>query len=211
MRLAPLAVFCALAAVIGVQGGGVLGGYAAFLLDFYLALSVVWTVILTAGWIVAGRSPIEVLRAVRQPVLIAFSTTSSEAAYPRTLEVLAAAGVRERVASFVLPLGYAFNLDGAMVYAAFAVLFIAQAYGVALSPGQIGLMLLLLLVSSKGVAAVPRAILVVVTATLPVFHIPAAGLALLLGVDQALDMGRSATNVLGNFVAACVVERFEEP
>ncbi|MHB8285174.1 MAG: dicarboxylate/amino acid:cation symporter [Caulobacteraceae bacterium] len=209
MRLAPAAVFCALAAVIAVQGAGVIGGYAAFLLDFYLALAVVWTAILAAGWMVGGRSPLSVLSAVRQPLLIAFSTTSSEAAYPRTLEVLAAAGVRERVSSFVLPLGYAFNLDGAMVYAAFAVLFIAQAYGVALSPGQIGLMLLLLLVSSKGVAAVPRAVLVVVATTLPVFHIPAAGLALLLGVDQMLDMGRSATNVLGNFVAACVVDKYE--
>jgi Na+/H+-dicarboxylate symporter len=211
MRLAPPAVFCALAAVVAVQGGGVIGGYAVFLLDFYLALTVVWAAILLAGWIAARRSPLGILRAVRQPVLIAFSTTSSEAAYPRTLEVLAAAGVRQRVASFVLPLGYAFNLDGAMVYAAFAVLFIAQAYGVALSLAQIGMMLLLLLVSSKGVAAVPRAVLVVVASTLPLFHIPPAGLALLLGVDQLLDMGRSATNVLGNFVAACVVERFEEP
>ena len=146
---------------------------------------------------------------MRQPLLIAFSTTSSEAAYPRTLEVLEASGVRARVASLVLPLGYAFNLDGAMLYATFAVLFIAQAYGVAMSSGQIVLMLLMLLAASKGVAAVPRAVLVVVAATLPTFHIPAAGVALLIGVDHLLDMGRSATNVLGNYIAACVVTHFE--
>ena len=209
MALAPPAVFCALAAATAVEGLALIGGYARFLGGFYLALAVLWALILGAGWAVAGRSPARVIGAMRQPLLIAFSTTSSEAAYPRTLEVLEASGVRAGVASFVLPLGYAFNLDGAMLYATFAVLFIAQAYGVAMSGGQVALMLLMLLAASKGVAAVPRAVLVVVAATLPSFHIPAAGVALLIGVDHLLDMGRSATNVLGNYVAACVVDRFE--
>ena len=209
MALAPAAVFCALAAAMAMQGLDLLGAYARFLGGFYLALGSLWVLILGAGWAVAGRSPVDVLRALRQPLLIAFSTTSSEAAYPRTLEVLEATGVRPGVASFVLPLGYAFNLDGAMLYATFAVLFIAQAYGVVMSGGQVALMLLMLLAASKGVAAVPRAVLVVVATTLPTFHIPAAGVALLIGVDHLLDMGRSATNVLGNYVAACVVDRFE--
>jgi Na+/H+-dicarboxylate symporter len=204
MALAPPAVFCALAAATAENGLSLVGGYARFLGGFYLALMALWAVILGAGW-----SPLAVLRAMRQPLLIAFSTTSSEAAYPRTLEVLERTGVRPRVASFVLPLGYAFNLDGAMLYATFAVLFIAQAYGVAMSGGQVALMLLMLLAASKGVAAVPRAVLVVVAATLPAFHIPAGGVALLIGVDHLLDMGRSATNVLGNYVAACAVDRFE--
>ena len=209
MALAPPAVFCALAAATAVQGLELVGGYARFLGEFYLALAVLWVLILGAGWAVAGRSPARVIAAMRQPLLVAFSTTSSEAAYPRTLEVLEASGVRGRVASFVLPLGYAFNLDGAMLYATFAVLFIAQAYGVAMSANQVALMLLMLLAASKGVAAVPRAVLVVVAATLPAFHIPAAGVALLVGIDHLLDMGRSATNVLGNYVAACVVDHFE--
>ena len=209
MGLAPAAVFCALAAAMAVGGLGLVGGYARFLGGFYLALTVLWGVMLGAGWAVAGRSPVQVIGAMRQPLVLAFSTTSSEAAYPRTLEVLQATGVRREVASFVLPLGYAFNLDGAMLYATFAVLFIAQAYGVAMGGGQIALMLLMLLAASKGVAAVPRAVLVVVAATLPAFHIPAAGVALLVAVDHLLDMGRSATNVLGNYIAACVVDRFE--
>ena len=209
MRLAPPAVFCALAAATALQGLGLVGGYARLIGGFYLALAALWALILGAGWAVSGRSPLSVLRALRQPLLLAFSTTSSEAAYPGTLEVLEWGGVQGRVARFVLPLGYAFNLDGAMLYATFAVLFIAQAYGVAMSGGQVALMLLMLLAASKGVAAVPRAVLVVVAATLPTFHLPAAGVALLIGVDHLLDMGRSATNVLGNYVAACVVDRFE--
>jgi Na+/H+-dicarboxylate symporter len=119
--------------------------------------------------------------------------------------------VEDRVARLVLPLGYAFNLDGSMVYATFAVFFLAQGYNIVLTSGQIVLLLLMLLAASKGVAAVPRAVLVVVAATLPTFHIPQAGVALLIGVDHLLDMGRSATNVLGNFVAGCAMDRFEGP
>ena len=146
---------------------------------------------------------------LREPVLLAFSTASSEAAYPKTLTQLGRFGVSDRIASFVLPLGYSFNLDGSMMYCTFATLFIAQAYGIALSLSQQVTMLLLLMVTSKGMAGVPRASLVVIAATLAHFNIPEAGLVLILAVDQFLDMGRSATNVIGNSVATAVVAAFE--
>ena len=146
---------------------------------------------------------------IREPVLLAFSTASSEAAYPKTLERLERFGVNERIASFVLPLGYSFNLDGSMMYCTFATLFIAQAYGIGLTFGQQLSMLLLLMVTSKGMAGVPRASLVVIAATLAHFHIPEAGLVLILAVDQFLDMGRSATNVVGNSIATAVVAAWE--
>ena len=143
------------------------------------------------------------------PALLAFATASSEAAYPRTLEELQKFGLSRRIASFVLPLGYSFNLDGSMMYCTFAVLFIAQAYGIDMTIGQQITMLLLLMVTSKGMAGVPRASLVVIAATLTYFNLPEAGLLLILGVDHLLDMGRSATNVLGNSVASAVVAKWE--
>jgi Na+/H+-dicarboxylate symporter len=142
-------------------------------------------------------------------MLLAFSTASSEAAYPRTLEQLERFGVSKRIASFVLPLGYSFNLDGSMLYQSFAALFIAQAYGIELSFGTQVTMLLVMMVSSKGVAGVPRASLVVVAAVLPTFGLPEAGLLLILGIDQFLDMGRTATNVIGNSIATAVVAKWE--
>jgi Na+/H+-dicarboxylate symporter len=142
-------------------------------------------------------------------VVLAFSTASSEAAYPRTLEAVERFGVPPRIASFVLPLGYSFNLDGSMMYMTFASVFIAQAYGMHLSVGQQVGMLLVLMVTSKGLAGVPRASIVILAATLPMFGIPAAGLLLILAVDHFLDMGRSATNVVGNAVASSVIARWE--
>jgi Na+/H+-dicarboxylate symporter len=142
---------------------------------------------------------------------LAFSTASSEAAYPRTLEALDRFGVPPRIASFVLPLGYSFNLDGSMMYMTFATIFIAQAYGIELSWGQEITMLLVLMITSKGIAGVPRASLVVIAATLSMFNIPEAGLLLILAVDHFLDMGRSATNVVGNAVAAVLVAKWEGP
>jgi Na+/H+-dicarboxylate symporter len=141
--------------------------------------------------------------------VLAFSTASSEAAYPRTLEALDRFGVPPRIASFVLPLGYSFNLDGSMMYMTFATIFIAQAYGIDLSIGQEVSMLLVLMITSKGMAGVPRASLVVIAATMQMFSIPEAGLLLILAVDHFLDMGRSATNVVGNAVASTVVARWE--
>ena len=150
------------------------------------------------------------LRTIREPLLLAFSTATSEAAYPGLLEGLQKFGVPRKIVSFVLPLGYSFNLDGSMMYCTFATLFIAQAYGIHLTLGQQITMLVLLMVTSKGIAGVPRASLVVIAATLPVFHLPEAGLLLILGVDHLLDMGRSATNVVGNSVAAVIVSKWEK-
>ena len=210
MRLAPAAVFAAVAAAIARQGLDVVVTYAALLGDFFIALAILWGVILGAGALVVGRGRAGALVAmVRQPALLAFSTATSEAAYPRTLEELERFGVSPRIASFVLPLGYSFNLDGSMMYCTFASLFIAQAYAIHLSWAQRGLMLLLFLVTSKGIAGVPRASLVVIAATLPYFRIPEAGMLLILGVDHFFDMGRSATNVIGNSVAAVAVAKWE--
>ncbi len=210
MRTAPIAVFAAIAGTVTTQGIGILATYAAFVGDFYAALAILCALMLAAATLAVGGRIGVLLAAIRQPALIAFSTASSEAAYPRTLEALEAFGVSKRVASFVLPLGYSFNLMGSMMYCTFAVLFIAQAFGVSLSAGQIATLVLMLMVTSKGIAGVPRAGLVVVAATLPAFHLPeAAGLALIFGVDHILDMGRTAVNVIGNSVAAAVVARWE--
>jgi Na+/H+-dicarboxylate symporter len=141
--------------------------------------------------------------------LVAFSTASSEAAYPKTMLQLERFGCKDKIVSFVLPLGYSFNIDGSMMYMTFASLFIAQSYGVHISVEQQLIMLLILMLTSKGVAGVPRASLVVIAGTITTFNIPEAGIALLLGVDPILDMGRSATNVIGNSIATAVVSKWE--
>jgi Na+/H+-dicarboxylate symporter len=209
MKTAPLAIFAALAATISTQGLGVLADYAKFVVGFYASLGVLWGLLALAAIAIVGRRALELLGAIRGPALLAFATASSEAAYPRTLEELQKFGLSRRISSFVLPLGYSFNLDGSMMYCTFAVLFIAQAYGIEMSIGQQITMLLLLMVTSKGMAGVPRASLVVIAATLTYFDLPEAGLLLILGVDHLLDMGRSATNVVGNSVAAAVVAKWE--
>lgn len=209
MKTAPLAIFAALAATISTQGLGVLVDYAKFVLGFYASLGVLWALLTVAVVLIVGKRALKLLGAIRSPALLAFATASSEAAYPRTLEELQKFGLSRRIASFVLPLGYSFNLDGSMMYCTFAVLFIAQAYGIDLTVGQQITMLLLLMVTSKGMAGVPRASLVVIAATLTYFDLPEAGLLLILGVDHLLDMGRSATNVVGNSVAAAVVAKWE--
>jgi Na+/H+-dicarboxylate symporter len=158
---------------------------------------------------VVGRRTLHLVDRIKDPLLLAFSTASSEAAFPRTLEQLERFGCPNRIVSFMLPLGYSFNLDGSMMYMTFASLFIAQAYGIALGLPQQLTMLLVLMVTSKGIAGIPRASLVVIAGTLGMFNIPEAGLLLLLGVDHLLDMGRSATNVIGNAVATTVVSRWE--
>jgi len=210
MRTAPLAIFAALAATIATQGIGVLATYAKFVGGFYLSLSVLWALLIAVLVAIVGLRALKLVGLIREPTLLAFSTASSEAAYPGTLEALQKWGVSKRVASFVLPLGYSFNLDGSMMYCTFATLFIAQIYGVSLSIGQQITMLLLLMVTSKGMAGVPRASLVVIAATLSYFRLPEAGLLLILAVDHLLDMGRSATNVVGNSVAAAVVAKWEK-
>jgi Na+/H+-dicarboxylate symporter len=209
MRTAPLAIFAALAATIATQGLDVLGTYAKFVGGFYLSLGILWALLIGVVVLIVGPRALKLIAAIRSPALLAFSTASSEAAYPRTLEELQKWGISRRVASFVLPLGYSFNLDGSMMYCTFATLFIAQVYGVHLSIAQQITMLLLLMVTSKGMAGVPRASLVVIAATLSYFNLPEAGLLLILAVDHLLDMGRSATNVVGNSVAAAVVAKWE--
>ena len=210
MNVAPFAVFAAVAASIAVEGLGIIVTFAKFMGGFYLALGVLWLLLIAAGGAVIGFGPVvSLIRAVREPFLLTFATASSEASYPLLLEKLEEHGVPPRIASFVLPLGYSFNLDGSMMYCSFASLFIAQAYGIHLPlASQIG-MLLLLMVTSKGIAGVPRASLVVITATLPFFNIPEAGVLLILAIDHFLDMGRSATNVIGNAVATAVVAKWE--
>ncbi|MFM8332334.1 MAG: dicarboxylate/amino acid:cation symporter [Candidatus Methylumidiphilus sp.] len=210
MHFAPVAVFAAITAVIAKQGLGVLMTYGLFIGEFYLGLLLLWLSLGFVGFLCLGRRVFSLLRHIREPALIAFGTASSEAAYPKLLVQLERFGCEEKIVGFVLPLGYSFNLDGSMMYMTFAVLFIAQAYGIHMPlPDQL-FMLLVLLFTSKGVAGVPRASLVVIAATLSMFHIPEAGLLLLLGIDQLLDMGRSASNVFGNSLAAAVVSRWEK-
>jgi Na+/H+-dicarboxylate symporter len=209
MRFAPVAVFAAVTATIAQRGLAILGTFGYFMGSFYIGLIMLWLLLIGICFLIVGSRTRLLMRYIRDPIVLAFSTASSEAAYPRTLEALDRFGVPPRIASFVLPLGYSFNLDGSMMYMTFASIFVAQAYGIELSLGTQILMLLTLMITSKGVAGVPRASLVVITATLAQFNIPEAGLLLILAVDHFLDMGRSATNVVGNAVASVVVAKWE--
>jgi Na+/H+-dicarboxylate symporter len=209
MKLAPLAVFCAMAATIATNGLGILLNYAKFMGEFYFGLVCLWLILVLVGFLILGPSVKRLVGLVREPFLLAFSTASSEAAYPKMLEQLAKFPIARNISSFVLPLGYSFNLDGTMMYCTFASIFIAQAYDIPLSAGTQIAMLLTLMLTSKGVAGVPRASLVVIAATLSQFSLPEEGLLLLLGIDTFLDMGRSATNVIGNSLATAVVAKWE--
>ena len=209
MNLAPLAVFAAVCAIIAKSGLGVLKTYGVFMAEFYFGIVMLWIVLIFVGFLFLGPRIVRLLVELREPTLLAFSTASSEAAFPKTLEGLERFGVRNRIAAFVLPIGYSFNLDGSMMYCTFAVVFIAQAYGIEMSLGSQITMMLVLMLTSKGMAGVPRASLVVIAATLAQFNIPEAGLLLLLGIDHFLDMARSATNVIGNGIATAVVAKWE--
>jgi Na+/H+-dicarboxylate symporter len=210
MRFAPFAVFGALASVIATRGVGIIITYGVFVGEFYFALLLLWVILLSLGAIFLGGKRVLLLaRYIREPLLLAFSTASSESALPKLFEQLDRFGVPRRISGFVLPLGYSFNLDGSMIYTSFATLFIAQAYNIPLSAGQQIAMLLTLMITSKGIAGVPRASLVVIAATLTQFGLPVEGVALLLGVDTFLDMGRTATNVVGNAVATTVITKWE--
>ncbi len=209
MRLAPFAVFGALAKVVAQYGLGILATYAELLTEFYISLVLLWVILLGVGALFLGRRIVQLVRYVREPLLIAFSTASSEAAMPKLFEQLDRFGVPRRISGFVLPLGYSFNLDGSMMYASFATIFIAQAYDIDIPIATQILILLTLMVSSKGIAAVPRASLVVITATLAMFDLPVEGVALVFAIDHFLDMGRTATNVVGNAVATSVITKWE--
>ena len=205
MALAPIAVFASMAAIVTTQGLGILVTYGKFVLEFYFGLVLLWCLLIAVGFLILGPHSFRLVNLVREPFLLAFSTASSEAAYPKTMEQLEKFPISKKIISFVLPMGYSFNLDGSMMYCTFATLFIAQAYNIVLPFGQQITMLLLLMLTSKGMAGVPRASLVVIAATLASFNIPEAGLLLIIGIDQFLDMGRSATNVIGNTLATAVV------
>ncbi|MDZ4750868.1 MAG: dicarboxylate/amino acid:cation symporter [Flavobacteriales bacterium] len=210
MNLAPIAVFAAMAAVIANQGLGILGTYGLFIGEFYAGLLLLWIVLLIAGFILVKKRIRILISRIKEPLLIAFSTASSEAALPKTMEELERFGCKDKIVGFVLPLGYSFNLDGSMMYMTFASIFIAQSYGIDMPLGTQITMLLILMLTSKGIAGVPRASLVVIAGTLSTFGIPDEGLLLLLGIDQLLDMGRSATNVVGNAVATVAVSKWEK-
>src|SRR5213593_1370930 len=209
MALAPIAVFAAMASIVTTQGLGILWTYGKFMGEFYLGILILWCLLAFAGFLFLGPRINRLIALIREPIMLAFSTASSESAYPKTLEQLERFGASKKITSFVLPLGCSFNLDGSMMYCTFATLFIAQAYKVQLDFAQQITMLLILMVTSKGMAGVPRASLVVIAATLATFNIPEAGLLLIMGVDQFLDMGRSATNVVGNSIATVVVAKWE--
>lgn len=209
MAFSPFGVFGAIAAVVAHQGLGILMNYVYLIFSFYTGLLIFIFVILFGVCVAFKIKFFNLLSHIKEPILLAFSTASSEAAMPKTIESLERFGCGNRIVSFVLPLGYSFNLDGSMMYITFATVFIAQAYGIEMSVADQVVMLLILLVTSKGMAGIPRASLVIIAGTLDHFHIPVAGILLLLGIDQILDMGRSATNVVGNAVATAVISKWE--
>ena len=209
MLLAPVAVFAAMAATVAVNGLEILLKFAVFMGDFYIGLIILWSLLVLAGFVFLGPRVLKLIGLIKEPFLLSFATASSEAAYPKLLDSLDRFGVQRKISSFVLPMGYSFNLDGSMMYCTFATLFIAQAYNIHLPVATQLTMMAILMLTSKGMAGVPRASLVVIAATLNQFNIPEAGLLLILGVDTFLDMGRSATNAVGNSVAASVVAKWE--
>jgi Na+/H+-dicarboxylate symporter len=209
MNFAPLGVFGAISAVIATKGLEVFRFYGLYLFYFIMGLVLLWILLIAVGFIILKRRLPTLLTRIAQPLLIAFSTTSSEAVFPKLTEELERFGCKDKIVAFVLPLGYSFNLDGSMMYMTFASLAIAQAYGIHLDLGTQLTMLIVLMLTSKGIAGVPRASLVVVTATCAMFNIPPEGIALILPIDHFCDMFRTATNVLGNALATSVVSKWE--
>ena len=209
MYVAPLAIFAAISSVIATEGLGILLNYASFIGGYYLAIILTCMVLVGVGYMVLKRDVFRLIAMLKDPVLVAFTTSSSEAAYPKTLDQLTRFGCSRNIASFVLPIGYSFNLVGSMVYCSFASMFIAQAYNIHLTFSEIVVLMLTLMLASKGIAGVPRSALVVLAATIPSFNIPVAGILLLMGIDHFLDMGRSAINVLGNGVATAMLSKNE--
>lgn len=209
MNFAPIGVFGAIAAVIATKGLDVFIFYGQYLLYFLIGIAALWVILLTVGFIILGKRLPDLLRRIFPPLIIAFSTTSSEAVFPKLTEELERFGCKDKIVSFILPLGYSFNLDGSMMYMTFASIAIAQAYGIQLDIGTQLTMLIVLMLTSKGIAGVPRASLVVVTATCAMFNIPPEGIALILPIDHFCDMFRTATNVVGNALATSVVSKWE--
>lgn len=209
MWTAPLGVLGAIASAVALYGLTIFYTYAKYLGAFALGLFLLWMVLIGVGYLILGKKVWALLVAVKESLLIAFSTTSSEAVFPKLVENLTAFGCSPKIVSFTLPLGYSFNLDGSMMYLTFASLFIAQIYDVPMTLGDQILMLLVLMVTSKGVAGVPRASLIVIVATCAMFGIPPEGIAFILPIDHFCDMGRSMTNVLGNALSTAAIDKFE--
>ncbi|MFB6434754.1 MAG: dicarboxylate/amino acid:cation symporter [Candidatus Malihini olakiniferum] len=210
MNLTPIAVFAALASAITTQGISLIYDFGKLIGEFYIGLAVLWAVLFAAGYLFLGKPIFHLAKLIREPTLLAFATASSESAYLKTMEAMNNFGVPKKISSLVLPLGYLFNLDGSMMYQAFSILFIAQAYNITLSITQQILILLTLMITSKGMAGVARASIVIVASTLPMFGLPEAGILLIIGIDQFLDMGRTATNVVGNTISTAVVAKLEQ-
>ncbi len=211
MKFAPIGVFGAIAGVFAIKDvSELLFTYAKFFSSFLVGIGSLWIFLLLIGYIFLKKNMSVLLKRIGGPLMIAFGTTSSEAVFPKLTEELERFGVKDKIVSFMLPLGYSFNLDGSMMYMTFASLFIAQVYGVHLDLGTQMTMLLVLMLTSKGIAGVPRASLVVVAATCGMFKIPIEGIALILPIDHFCDMFRSATNVLGNAIATSVVGKWEK-
>jgi Na+/H+-dicarboxylate symporter len=211
MKFAPIGVFGAIAGVFAIKDvSDLLMTYAKFFSSFLVGISTLWLFLLIIGYIFLKNHMTTLLKRIVSPLVIAFGTTSSEAVFPKLTEELERFGVKDKIVSFMLPLGYSFNLDGSMMYMTFASIFIAQVYGVHLDMGTQMTMLLVLMLTSKGIAGVPRASLVVVAATCGMFKIPVEGIALILPIDHFCDMFRSATNVLGNALATSVVGKWEK-
>ena len=209
MWFAPLGVFGAIAAVIATKGLSVFSFYGQYLLYFIIGILLLWVILLSVGFLILkNRLPV-LLKRIAQPLLVAFSTTSSEAVFPKLTEELERFGCKDKIVAFILPLGYSFNLDGSMMYMTFASIAIAQAYGIHMDLGTQLTMLIVLMLTSKGIAGVPRASLVVVTATCAMFKIPPEGIALILPIDHFCDMLRTSTNVIGNALATSVVSKWE--
>jgi Na+/H+-dicarboxylate symporter len=212
MYIAPFGVFGAMAAAIAKNGLGILTTFGKYVGEFYLGLAILWAIILGVGYLILKGRLKKLIQHITTPMSIAFSTASSEAVYPKLVDELEKFGCNNKIVSFILPLGYSFNLDGSMMYMTFASMFIAQAYGITSVTGDISqqiIMLLVFLVTSKGIAGVPRASLVVVLATGAMFGLPAEGVGVILAIDVFCDMGRTMTNVLGNALATAAVSKWE--
>jgi len=209
MKFAPMGVFCAIASTIGEQGPGILVSYIKLIACLYTALFVFLALVLFTVCSIIKIPFLNLLWAIKDPALLAFSTATSEAALPKAMETMEDFGVPKKIVAFVMPTGYTFNLDGSTLYLSLAAIFIAQMYNIELSLWQQVLMMFTLMLSSKGMAAVPRVSLIILAGTLGSFNIPVAGVAVLLGIDHILDMGRTTINLIGNCVATVVVARWE--
>lgn len=209
MKTVPLVVFASLLSIATTNGIHIIEKYGVYLMEFYAVIIFMWGILIGTGYIMIGKKVFKLLPFISEPVLLGFATASSESTFPRLLEQLEKFGVSSRIAGFVVPLGYSFNLCGTMMFVSFAAIFIAQAYGIHMSIDKQIMMLLVMMVSSKGIAGVPRASTVMLATVMPSFGIPEAGLLLIIGIDQFLDMARTATNILGNGIAAAVANEWD--